>query len=65
MTTLYFNGKKLKQALVDTPKGRNKWYKEGAWILGQDQVLLLISKTFYSSFLTIYQYQEYFHSNDI
>ena len=37
VTTVYFNGKKLKTELSDTPKGRNQWYAAGEWILGQDQ----------------------------
>ena len=38
VTTLYFNGKKLKTKLEDTPKNRNKWHSGGQWFLGQDQV---------------------------
>ena len=38
VTTVYFNGNKLKTELEDTALNSNKIHEGGALILGQDQV---------------------------
>ena len=39
VTTIYFNGEKMFTLLHDTSKGLNKWFGDGQWFLGQDQVV--------------------------